>query len=228
MADMILETEDLTKEIKGKCVVSHVSLTINRGDAYGLIGNSGAGKTMFMRLVCGLVRPTEGSVSLFGAADGRKQRKMRNKVGAMVGEPVFYRELTAMENMVIQSRYFRHPVSGKEMRELLEQVGLENAGQKRVGAFSAGMRRQLGIALALVGKPEFIILDEPYLKMEDEMAKQVCRFLNQLNRERGVSILFSSVTEERFPGLATRCGILHEGRLIRESGSYSQNEGAGV
>ncbi len=218
MPDEILKTEDLTKKVKDKCVINSVSLTMHRGEAYGLIGSSGAGKTMFMRLVCGLTKPTEGSVSLFGAAGGNGQRKARKKVGAMVGEPAFYRDLTALENMIVQSRYFRHPVSREEMGELLTQVGLEHMEQKRVGGFSAGMRRQLGIALALVGKPELMVLDEPYLEVETEKAEQVRKFLVWLNRERGVSILFSGVTTERFSGLAARYGFLHEGRLVREQG----------
>ncbi len=216
MPDAILKTESLTKKVKDKCVVDHVSVTLNRGDIYGLIGASGAGKTMFMRMVCGLAKPTEGSVSLFGAAGGRQQRKVRQKVGAMVGEPAFYRELTALENLIVQSRYFRHPVSREEMRELLEQVGLEAVGQKRVGRFTAGMMRQMGVALALVGRPELVILDEPYLEVADEKTEQLRRFLLRLNRERGLSILFGSVTKERFPGLATRYGFFHEGRLVRE------------
>lgn len=216
MSDTILQTENLTKKIKDRCVVNHVSITLNRGDVYELIGNGSSGKTVFMRLVCGLAKPSEGSVSLFGATGGRERRKARRAVGSMVGEPALYRELTAMENLVVQSRYFRHPVSREEMWELLEQVGLENVGRRRVGRFTAGMRRQLGVALTLVGKPELIILDEPYLEVPDERAEQIRRLLVRLNREKGLSILFGSVTAGRFPGLATRCGFLHEGRLVRE------------
>lgn len=235
MPDIILKTENLTKKTeiklrksnknagdrtgenkKDKYVVNHVSLTLNRGDIYGLIGTDDSGKAMFLRLVCGLTKPTEGSVSLFGATGERQLQKARKTVGSMVGNPVFYRDLSALENLIVQSRYFRHPVSKEEMWELLEQVGLEDAGHRRVGAFSAGMRRQLGIALALVGKPELVILDEPYLKVEDEKLEQIRSFLLKLNRERGLSILFCSVMVERFPGLATRYGFLHEGRLVRE------------
>lgn len=216
MPDTILNTNELTKKVKDKCIVDHVCLTLNRGDIYGLIGAAGAGKTTFMRLICGLAKPTEGTVSLFGETTGRRRRKMRERMGAMVGEPAIYRELTALENLTVQSRYFRHPVSKEEMRELLELVGLENAEKKRAGGFSKGMRRQLGVALALVGNPELIILDEPYLEVRDEKTDQLRRLLVRLNRERGLTIFFGSVTAERLPELATRYGFLHEGRLVRE------------
>lgn len=200
----------------GKNIVDHVSLTINRGDIYGLIGAGGSGRTMFFRLVCGLAKPTEGRYSLFGETAGGRLRKRRAGMGIMVGEPAIYRDLTALENLVVQSRYFRHPVSREGMRELLELAGLGNAENKRAGRFSEGMRRQLGVALALVGNPEFVILDEPYLEVDDEKAEQLQRLLLWLNREKGLTILFGSVSEERLPGLATRYGFLHEGRLARE------------
>lgn len=216
MPDTILTTEDLTKKIKDKRAVNRVSITLNKGDIYGLIGSSGAGRTTFMRLVCGLTKPTEGSISLFGVTGERQLQKARKREGAMVGEPALYRELTALENLIVQSRYFRHPASEEEMRELLEQVGLENMAKKRVGAFSMGMRRQLGVALALVGNPDFVILDEPYLEVDDEKTEQMRKLLVRLNREKGLTILFSSVTPERLPELATRYGFLYGGRLVRE------------
>lgn len=215
-------TEELTKKVRvsGKStyqsIVNHVSITLNQGDIYGLIGAGGAGKTTFMRLVCGLVKPTEGTVSLFGETGKRLLRKARRRVGAMVGGPAFYGDLTALENLTVQGRYFRHPLSGEEMRKLLEQVGLENAGKQCARRFSRGMKRQLGVALALVGRPELVILDEPYLEVEDEKTELLRRFLLRLNREQGLTILFGSATKERFPGLATRYGFLHEGRLVRE------------
>ncbi len=216
MQDTILTTHELTKKIKGKYVVHHVSLTMNRGDIYGLIGAAGAGKTTIMRLVCGLAKPTEGTVSLFGETTGGRRRKMRERMGAMVGEPAIYENLTVLENLTVQSRYFRRPFFKEEMRELLELAGLEDAEKKLAGGLSKGMRRQLGVALALVGNPELIILDEPYLEISDERMEQLRRLLIRLNRERGLTILFGSVTAERLPELATRYGFLHEGRLVRE------------
>lgn len=216
MAESILAVEELIKKIKDKRVVNRVSITLDRGDIYGLIGTEGAGKTTLIRLLCGLTKPTEGSISLFGETGGRRLQKARKRVGAMVGEPALYRELTALENLTVQSRYFRHPVSKDEIKELLEQVGLENAENKQVGGFSKGMRRQLGVALSLVGNPDFVILDEPYLEVDDEKTAQIREFLLRLNRERKLTILFSSVTLERLPGLATRCGFLQGGRLARE------------
>lgn len=231
---IVLKTENLTKEIRSgsknreplKFAVDHVSLTLNRGDAYGMIGGANSGRIMFLRLICGLAKPAEGSVSLFGAKGEKQLWKMRKKTGVMVGDPVFYRDLSALENLIVQSRYFPQPVSKEEMLELLEQVGLKDAAQRRVGGFGAGMRRQLGVALALVGKPELVILDEPYLEVEDDKTEQIRRFLMRLNREQGLTILFGSVMVERFSGLASRYGFLQEGRLVREKGG--NHDGADV
>lgn len=216
MPENILTIEELTKKYKDKRAVNRVSLTLNRGDIYGLVGSCGAGKTTLLRLVCGLTKPTEGSFSLFGVRGERQQQKERKRVGAMVEESALYRELTALENLLVQSRYFRCPVSEEEMQELLVQVGLEGVAKKPVGAFTRGMKRQLGVALTLVGKPDFVILDEPYLEVEDEKTEQIRQLLLRLNRERGLTILFSSVTPERLPDLVARYGFLHGGRLVRE------------
>lgn len=219
MSGIILKTEGLTKKYMDAYAVDHVDMEINQGDIYGFIGINGAGKTTFMRMVCGLVKPNGGSMALFGASGGKELRAARKKIGALIEHPAFYPTMTALENLEVQRRYLDMDL-GKErkkaMRELLELVGLEDTGRKKVGAFSLGMKQRMGLAIALIGNPQFLILDEPTIGLDPVGVVELRELLLKLNRERNITIFFSSHNLSEMERLATRYGFLHKGKLVKE------------
>lgn len=154
--EAVISTRDLTKVYHGRTVVDHVSITIRKGDIYGLIGKNGAGKTTLMRMILTLAHPTSGTVSILGRASGRSAL---SHVGALIEAPALYDHCTAEENLkrfCILSQADPARIPG-----LLQEVGLGNTGGKKAGQFSLGMKQRLGIAIALLGDPEILILDEP-------------------------------------------------------------------
>jgi len=219
MEKAVLLTENVTKRYGDTCAVNRVSMTVNHGDIYGFIGVNGAGKTTFMRMVCGLVLPGEGSLSLFGAKGEKDLQKARKKLGALIEHPAFYPNMTALENLEIQSRYLEIDFGEKKketMKELLELVGLGDVGRKKAGKFSMGMKQRLGLAIALIGNPEFLILDEPSVGLDPIGVVELRELLLKLNRERGMTIFFSSHNLSEMSQLATRYGFLHKGSLVKE------------
>lgn len=217
MSETILKTENLTKRYGKAQAVDHVSLSIERGDIFGFIGENGAGKTTFMRMVCGLIYPTEGTLELFGISDSKELPKMRRKMGALIEHPAVYSNMSALQNLEIQRRYLGMDLgrdSGKTLTELLELVGLQDAIHKKAGKFSLGMRQRLGLAIALVGNPEFLILDEPTIGLDPIGVIELRELVLKLNRERHITILFSSHNLAEMAQIATRYGFLHKGKLL--------------
>lgn len=218
--EMILETKNLEKRYRSVCAVDKVSLSIQRGDIFGFVGANGAGKTTFMRMVCGLVRPTGGEMKLFGASSEKELQQKRRKTGALIEHPAIYTNLSAYQNLDIQRRYLDMD-SGKDSKEvkktlteLLDLVGLADVGDRKAGKFSLGMRQRLGIAIALVGQPEFLILDEPTIGLDPIGVMELRELVHRLNREREITILFSSHNLAELAQIATRYGFLHKGKLL--------------
>lgn len=218
--EMILETKNLEKRYRSVCAVDNVSLSIQRGDIFGFVGANGAGKTTFMRMVCGLVRPTGGEMKLFGASSEKELQQKRRKMGALIEHPAIYTNLSAYQNLDIQRRYLDMD-SGKDRKdvkktltELLDLVGLADVGDRKAGKFSLGMRQRLGIAIALVGQPEFLILDEPTIGLDPIGVMELRELVHRLNREREITILFSSHNLAELAQIATRYGFLHKGKLL--------------
>ncbi len=213
----ILQTNGLTKKYGKKTVVDHVSVHIRRGDIYGLIGKNGAGKTTFMRMVLGFVIPNEGTVELFG---GEPQRTSGQKIGSLIEAPAFYAGCTALENLkyfsVLSGRGKNQEIPEKRLHELIEMVGLGDAGKKKVGNYSLGMKQRLGLAIAMIGKPEFLVLDEPVNGLDPAGIRDVRDTIRRLNEESGVTILISSHLLDELAKVATKYGILNEGRLVEE------------
>lgn len=215
--ETILKTTDLTKQYRSVCAVDHVSLSINRGDIFGFVGANGAGKTTFMRMVCGLIWPTAGQLELFGAVSGKEQQEMRKKMGALIEHPAVYTNMTALQNLDVQSRYLDMDLGKnpkKALAELLELVGLADVKDRKAGKFSLGMRQRLGLAMALVGNPEFIILDEPTIGLDPIGVMELRELVLKLNHERNMTILFSSHNLAEMAQIATRYGFLHKGKLL--------------
>lgn len=210
MGNYILRTDQLTKTYSGRHALDHVSVTLQQGRIYGLIGQNGAGKTTFMRLITGLAFPAEGSLELFG----NQEAEERVRVGSMIEYPALIPYMTASENL----DYHRtiRGIPGKTTRqELLKLVGLSDTGKKKVKDFSLGMKQRLGIAVALVGNPEFLILDEPINGLDPVGVAEVRNLILRLCEERQITILISSHNLPELYQLATDYIIIHQGKIIQ-------------
>ena len=212
--EYILQTHDLTKTYGKKDACKDINISIREGEIYGLIGRNGAGKTTIMRMISGLSNPTSGSYALFGK-EGAEMRKMMNKVGVLIEHPGLYPKLSAKENIKIKCIAMGVDKSQEYIDGLLKIVGLENVSNKKgAGEFSLGMRQRLGIALALVGDPSMIILDEPINGLDPQGIVEVRHTLERLRDEKGMTIMISSHILDELGKLADSYGIIHEGRLL--------------
>ena len=187
-------------------------MNIKKGDIYGFIGRNGAGKTTLIKMLVGLSQPTSGSIELF---DSKNLNKARRKIGTVIEAPAFIPHLSARQNMFIQWTL----LGSKDksiIDETLKLVGLDNVGNKKVKKFSLGMKQRLGIAMTLMGEPEFLILDEPTNGLDPEGIIEIRQMLKKLNQEKGLTILISSHILGELSKLATRYGIINDGVLIDE------------
>lgn len=208
--EYVIETQNLVKQFKTKLAVNDVSIHVRRGDIYGLIGKNGAGKTSLMKLILGLTNPTQGKIFLFGNENLNAGRK---KIGSLIEAPGLYKNCTAYENMLrFATLYGAKP---KEIKPLLERVGLGNTGTKKAGEFSLGMRQRLGIAIALLGNPEILILDEPINGLDPAGIKEIRDIIIALNNE-GVTFIISSHLLDELAKVVTHYGIIADGSLIEE------------
>lgn len=213
--EYVLETRGLTKRYGYHVAAQNINIHIKRGEIYGLIGRNGAGKTTIMRMISGLSNPTSGDYVLFGKS-GRQLKGERKKVGVLIESPGLYPHLTARENLRLKCLGMGvKPADNIE--PLLQLVGLGGVDKaKRAGSFSLGMRQRLGIALALVGNPEIIILDEPINGLDPQGIVEVRTMLGKLRDERGITIMVSSHILDELARIADSYGIIHEGNLIDE------------
>lgn len=209
--EYVIETKGLCKQFPGKLAVDHVDMHVEKGDIYGFIGRNGAGKTTAMKVILGMLAPTEGEVFLFGQSDLPRQRK---RIGSLIEAPGLFKNCTALENMRRQAI-----LSGgneQKIKEILDFVGLGNVGKRPAKFFSLGMKQRLGIALALLGEPEILILDEPINGLDPAGIKEVRDLIVKLNKEKGVTFLISSHLLDELGKIATRYGIINDGKLVDE------------
>ena len=224
--EYILETNNLTKVYGQKEAAKDVNLHIREGQIYGLIGRNGAGKTTIMRMISGLSKPTRGSYSLFGKTGLAMQMMLKN-VGVLIEHPGLYPKLSAYENLKIKCIGMGIKPKGY-VEELLKTVGLENTdSRKGAGAYSLGMRQRLGIALALVGDPKMIILDEPINGLDPQGIVEVRETLARLRDEKGITIMISSHILDELSKVADSYGIIHEGTLLDEFSAGQLHERSG-
>ena len=186
-------------------------MTIEKGDIYGFIGKNGAGKTTFMRLVLGTAFSTKGSITLF---NGMPLEKARHRIGSLIEGPGLYKNCTAYENLKRFSLIYGG--TEKEIQEILQLIGLDNTGKKKAGKFSLGMKQRLGIGIALLGNPEFLILDEPVNGLDPAGIKEVRDLILRLNHEKKVTILISSHLLDELSKVVTKYGIINDGNLVEE------------
>ena len=203
------------KKAYGACLaLDGVNMLVRRGDIYGLVGPNGAGKTTLMRLATGQSEPTGGELELFGAS-GKDMRLQRRRTGVMIEVPSFSPFLTARENL----EYYRlqRGIPGRQVvDEVLEQVGLKDTGKKKFKSFSLGMKQRLGLALALMNRPDLLILDEPINGLDPEGVVEFRQILRTLNQERQTTILMSSHILSELSSVATRYGFMEQGRILEE------------
>lgn len=216
--EYILSAENLSKSYGKFCALSGLSLHLPKGAIYGLVGKNGAGKTTFIRIICGLQAPSSGEYTLYGKKNSEKEIYVsRKRIGAVIETPAIYADMTAEENLREKCLMLGVP-SFMEIPEILKLVGLGNTGRKKVGKFSLGMKQRLGIALALAGNPDFIILDEPINGLDPQGIVEIRELILKLNRERGISFLISSHILDELSRIATHYGFIDNGRLVKEIG----------
>lgn len=208
----VLVTRGLTKVYRGKRVVNGVNMSVERGDIYGFIGKNGAGKTTLMKMVCGLARVSEGSFELFGSADIGAGRR---KVGCVIEQPALYPGMSARENLTYYSK-MQGCEKITDMDGILRLVGLADTGKLKAKRFSLGMRQRLSIAVALLGEPEFLVLDEPINGLDPSGIREVRELLLRLHQEKKVTILISSHILGELGKIATKYGIINDGQLLEE------------
>lgn len=214
MSELLLQTRALTKQYGRHRAVDQVSMHIKKGAIYGFIGRNGAGKTTTLRMISGLASPTAGEIELFGCR-GRDLSRIRSRVGCLIEGPGLYGSMSARDNLKMKSMLLGVYKRGYE-EELLDIVGLGGVGKKPVKRYSLGMKQRLGIALALVGEPDLLVLDEPINGLDPQGIAEVRDTVLKLNRERNMTILISSHILEELSKIATDYGIIHNGTLLQE------------
>ncbi|MDE5963966.1 MAG: ABC transporter ATP-binding protein [Eubacterium sp.] len=214
--DYVLEAKALTKKYKNFKALDELTMKIPQGSIYGLVGKNGAGKTTLIRIICGLQNPTSGEYILYGKKSNSKNiTKARRRIGAVVETPSIYLDMTAYDN--IKQQYITLGIpSNEDIGELLKLVGLENTGKKKAKHFSLGMKQRLGIAVALAGNPDFLVLDEPVNGLDPQGIVEIRELILKLNRELNITVLISSHILDELSKLATHYGFVDSGRVVKE------------
>lgn len=213
MENVILQTRNIVKSYRHFNALDNISITLKAGHIYGLIGENGAGKTTLMRVMTGLLYPTSGDLSLFGKNEPSDILKMRRHIGSTIEAPALYPEYSAYRNLELQRILIGNP--DKEICDkLLGMVGLAEVKERKARKFSMGMKQRLSIAMALVGKPRLLILDEPINGLDPKNISELRNLLKRLNEENDVTLFLSSHILNELYLLATDYYIIHKGRII--------------
>lgn len=214
--EYVLTADCLCKQYKHFKALDQLSMHVPKGAIYGFVGKNGAGKTTLIRLICGLQDPTSGEYSLYGEKNsGKGIGRMRRRMGSIVETPSIYLDMTARENLQEQYRILGLP-SDRGMDDLLQLVGLADTRNKKAKNFSLGMRQRLGIAVALAGSPDFLVLDEPVNGMDPQGIVEIRELILKLNREYQITVLISSHILDELSRLATHYGFIDNGRMLKE------------
>jgi len=221
--EYILKTNDLVKRYGRYEALNGLTMNVPKGSIYGLVGKNGAGKTTLIRLICGLQNPTSGEYSIYGVSNKQKEIiQSRHRMGAVVETPAIYLDMTAEDNLKVQHCVLGLP-SFDEIPHILKMVGLENTGKKKARNFSLGMRQRLGIAVAIVGSPDFLVLDEPTNGLDPQGIVEMREIILKLNRQHGITILISSHILDEMARLATHFGFIDNGQMIEEISASELN-----
>ena len=214
--DYVLRTNALCKNYRDFKALNGLSMNVPKGAIYGFVGKNGAGKTTLIRLICGLQEPASGNYTLYGRKNTDKDiTKSRRRMGAVVETPSIYLDMTAENNLKQQYRILGLP-SYDGLSEILNLVGLNHTGKKKAKNFSLGMRQRLGIAIALVGDPDFLVLDEPANGLDPQGIIEIRELILKLNQEKQITVLISSHILDELSRLATHYGFIDNGCLVKE------------
>ena len=214
--EYILSTNNLSKQYKNFKALDKLCMHVEKGSIYGFVGRNGAGKTTLIRLICGLQLPSSGNYTLYGRENtDPKIRRSRRRMGAVVETPSIYLDMTAEDNLRLQYQILGRP-SYDGIREILELTGIPDTGNKKAKHFSLGMRQRLGIAVALAGNPDFLVLDEPVNGLDPQGIVEMRELILKLNREHGITVLISSHILDELARLATHYGFIDSGRIVKE------------
>lgn len=212
----ILETKNIGKRYGHFKALSNLNMHIPKGAIYGLIGKNGAGKTTLIRLICGLQKVTSGEYTIYGISNNsRKIVEARKRLGGIVETPSICLDMTAEDNLKEQYKIIGLP-SYDNLQEILKLVRLNNTGKKTAKHFSLGMKQRLGLAIALVGNPDLLILDEPINGLDPEGIIEIRELILRLNKEKGITFLISSHYLDELSKIATFYGIIDKGKIIKE------------
>jgi len=209
-----IETSGLCKKYGTKNVVNNLNLKVPKGAIYGFIGRNGAGKSTTQKMVCGLINSTEGEVSLFGKP--LNDIETRSKIGTLIEQPGLYPGMSALENVVLQGYSIGVENPQKMALEALETVGLAKSAKKKAKNLSLGMKQRLGLAIAMLGNPELLVLDEPINGLDPEGIVQLRQVIEYLHSEKGVTFFMSSHILGELSKIATHYGIIKDGELVEQ------------
>lgn len=221
--EILIKSQKLTKKYGETTALKEVDITIKKGSIYGLVGNNGAGKTTFLKILTGHIYPTDGTFTMMGADNEQEYRNVRKHTGAIIENPGFYPKLTAKQNL----EYYRiqRGIPGKDLTmQMLREVGLEKAANKKYDALSLGMKQRLALALTLMGDPELLILDEPINGLDPSGIIEIRNLLLKLNKEKNVTILISSHILSELQNIATDYGFLNKGELVEQVSANTLKE----
>ena len=210
----VIQTMGLSKRYRDKWAVDHLDLRVEQGDIYGFIGRNGAGKSTALKLLCGLVRPTEGEALIFDKPI--HDSVARRRVGALIEQPGLYPDLSGRENLRLYATLLGLDSPERRADEIMETVGLSPKEKKPVKHYSMGMKQRLGVGLALLGGPDLLLLDEPINGLDPEGIREMRELLSELNQERGLTIVISSHILGELSKIATRYGIIQQGRMVEQ------------
>lgn len=218
MSEPIIKLSDLTKQYGEFTAVDGLNLEIRRGEIFGLLGPNGAGKSTTILMMLGLTEPTSGVARVCGLDSTRYPMEVKRRVGYLPDDVGFYEDLSGFENLVYTARLNRlsHAEAEQRAAELLERVGLAEAGHKKTGTYSRGMRQRLGLADVLIKRPEVIILDEPTLGIDPEGVRELLELIRRLSREDGITVLISSHHLHQMQQICDRVGLFVRGKLLAE------------
>lgn len=217
-----IETRALEKKFRGKRALRDLNLTVGRGEIYGFIGKNGSGKSTTMKIVAGLMPATAGEVHVLGAA--LAPCEAHPAVGTLIESPGIYPSLSAYDNLMVKALTLGLVDAKRTCQELLDAVGLADTGRQKAKRFSMGMKQRLGIALALMGNPSVLLLDEPLNGLDPDAARAIRTLIVRLNRERGVTVLISSHVLDQLERMCTCYGIIRDGHMVRELSAAAVEE----
>ena len=214
MTSIVLQTTNLSKRFGGKTAVDQVNITVHEGDVYGFLGPNGAGKTTTLGMALGLIHPTAGEVTVLGKRVTPRRTDALRQVGALLGAPAFVPYLSAWDNLALVAR-LSPGVTEQRLAETLALVGLSHVSYKKVSQFSTGMKQRVGLALALVHRPRFIILDEPTNGLDPAGMREIRQLIRSL-AENGTTVLLSSHLLHEIHQVCNRIAVLNRGRIVAQ------------